>query len=285
MKRSPRTVLTAVLPPIVLFAVVVLVWQAVVRIWAVPAFLLPSPTDVVAAARENSAKLAWATGMTAAGAASGFVVSLILGVLIALVFSQSAIIRRSFFPYAILLQTVPIVAIAPLIVLWSGTGFRSVVLVALIVSVFPIITNATAGLTAIDPDLVDLFRLHNASRWQTLFKLRLPSAVPSTVTGAKTSSGLAGHRHDRRRIFCGLRSGRPLRARLPDPGVDDAAPSRRRAVRSGARDAARLAGLRCREPGGSARAPPLQLNGVVRTPGRAAGVSRPVFCLPNGADG
>jgi NitT/TauT family transport system permease protein len=191
MKRSPRTVLTAVLPPIVLFAVVVLVWQAVVRIWAVPAFLLPSPTDVVAAARENSAKLAWATGMTAAGAASGFVVSLILGVLIALVFSQSAIIRRSFFPYAILLQTVPIVAIAPLIVLWSGTGFRSVVLVALIVSVFPIITNATAGLTAIDPDLVDLFRLHNASRWQTLFKLRLPSAVPSTVTGAKTSSGMA----------------------------------------------------------------------------------------------
>jgi NitT/TauT family transport system permease protein len=191
MKPSPRTVLTAVLPPIVLFAVVVLVWQAVVRIWAVPAFLLPSPTDVVAAARENSAKLAWATGMTAAGAACGFVVSLILGVLIALVFSQSAIIRRSFFPYAILLQTVPIVAIAPLIVLWSGTGFRSVVLVAFIVSVFPIITNATAGLTAIDPDLVDLFRLHNASRWQTLFKLRLPSAVPSTVTGAKTSSGLA----------------------------------------------------------------------------------------------
>jgi NitT/TauT family transport system permease protein len=118
-------------------------------------------------------------------------VSLAVGVLIAVVFSQSAIVRRSFFPYAIFFQTVPIEAIAPLIVLWSGTGFRSVVLVAFIVSVFPIITNATAGLTSIDPDLLDLFRLHGASRWQTLVKLRFPGAVPSTVTGAKTSSGLA----------------------------------------------------------------------------------------------
>jgi NitT/TauT family transport system permease protein len=191
MKPSNRSLLTAALPPVVLFLVVLGVWQAVVRIWKVPAFLLPSPTDIGNAALENFGKLASATGITAAGAACGFGVSLTVGVLIALVFSQSAIIRRSFFPYAILLQTVPIVAIAPLIVLWSGTGFRSVVLVAFIVSVFPIITNATAGLTAIDPDLVDLFRLHNASRWQTLLKLRLPSAVPSTVTGAKTSSGLA----------------------------------------------------------------------------------------------
>src|SRR5580700_607856 len=152
---------------------------------------VPSAGDVGRAALENFAKLASASGVTAAGALAGFGVSLVVGVGVAILFSQSAIIRRSFFPYAILLQTVPIVAIAPLIVLWSGTGFRSVVLVAFIVSGFPIIANATAGLTAIDPDLVDLFRLHNASRWQTLFKLRLPSAVPSTVTGAKTSSGLA----------------------------------------------------------------------------------------------
>ncbi len=191
MKRSTRSLLTAALPPIVLFFVVLGVWEAVVQLWDVPIFLLPAPTKIAAAAEQNAGKLASATAITAGGAACGFAVSLIVGVLIALVFSQSAIVRRSFFPYAILLQTVPIVAIAPLIVLWSGTGFRSVVLVAFIVSVFPIITNTTAGLTAIDPDLLDLFRLHNASRWQTLFKLRLPSAVPSTVTGAKTSSGLA----------------------------------------------------------------------------------------------
>jgi NitT/TauT family transport system permease protein len=191
MKIARRSVLSAVLPPIVLFLVMLAAWQGIVRLWKIPPFLLPSPTDVARAALENSGKLASATGITAAGATAGFCVSLVVGVFVAIVFSQSAIVRRSFFPYAIFFQTVPIVAIAPLIVLWSGTGFRSVVLVAFIVSVFPIITNATAGLTAIDPDLLDLFRLHGASRWQTLFKLRLPGAVPSTVTGAKTSSGLA----------------------------------------------------------------------------------------------
>jgi NitT/TauT family transport system permease protein len=191
MKFARRSVLTAVLPPIVLFLVMLGAWQGIVVLWKLPPCLLPSPTDVAHAALENLGKLASATGITAAGAAAGFLASLVIGVFVAIIFSQSAIVRRSFFPYAIFFQTVPIVAIAPLIVLWSGTGFRSVVLVAFIVSVFPIITNATAGLTSIDPDLLDLFRLHGASRWQTLFKLRLPGAVPSTVTGAKTSSGLA----------------------------------------------------------------------------------------------
>jgi NitT/TauT family transport system permease protein len=191
MKIASRSLLTSVLPPILFFFVLLACWQASVWLWNIPPFLLPSPIDVGRAAVENLPKLASATCLTAAGAAAGFGVSLVFGVAVAIVFSQSTIIRRSFFPYAIFFQTVPIVAIAPLIVIWSGSGFRSVVLVALIVSVFPIITNATAGLTSIDPDLVDLFRLHGASRWQTLFKLRLPGAVPSTVTGAKTSSGLA----------------------------------------------------------------------------------------------
>jgi NitT/TauT family transport system permease protein len=191
MKFARRSVLTAVLPPIALFLLMLAAWQGIVGLWKIPPFLLPSPTDVGHAALENLGKLASATWITAAGAAAGFLASLVIGVFVAIVFSQSAIVRRSFFPYAIFFQTVPIVAIAPLIVLWSGTGFRSVVLVAFIVSVFPIITNTTAGLTSIDPDLLDLFRLHGASRWQTLFKLRLPGAVPSTVTGAKTSSGLA----------------------------------------------------------------------------------------------
>ena len=191
MKFARRSVLTAVLPPIALFLLMLAAWQGIVGLWKIPPFFLPSPTDVGHAALENLGKLASATWITAAGAAAGFLASLVIGVFVAIIFSQSAIVRRSFFPYAIFFQTVPIVAIAPLIVLWSGTGFRSVVLVAFIVSVFPIITNATAGLTSIDPDLLDLFRLHGASRWQTLFKLRLPGAVPSTVTGAKTSSGLA----------------------------------------------------------------------------------------------
>jgi NitT/TauT family transport system permease protein len=107
------------------------------------------------------------------------------------VFSQSRWIRTSGYPYALFLQTVPIVAIAPLIVNYCGRGWHSIVITAGMLSLFPIISNGTAGLLSVDPDLLDYFRLNNASRWQMLWKLRLPSAVPALCNGAKTSCGLA----------------------------------------------------------------------------------------------
>lgn len=189
--KSMKRYVGKIVPPLALFFLVLAVWQMATSIHNIPRYLLPGPADVFAASIANAAKLARATGVTAAGAICGFLVSVVVGTLIAIVFSQSALIRRGFFPYAIFLQTVPIVAVAPLIVLWSGTGFRSVVIVSFIVSLFPVVTNGTAGLIAIDPDLIDLFCLHGASRWQTLVKLRLPSAVPAIVTGARISSGLA----------------------------------------------------------------------------------------------
>jgi NitT/TauT family transport system permease protein len=191
MSSERRSSLTSVVPPLVVLLLAVGVWWAIAYFWRLPRFILPTPLDVLQAARANWSKLLFASFVTAAGAVCGFGASVLGGTLIGLIFSQSPVVRRSFFPYAIFLQTVPIVAIAPLITLWSGTGFRSVVIVAFIVSVFPVVTNATAGLTSIDPDLLDLFRLHGASRWQTLFKLRLPNSIPSIVTGARTSSGLA----------------------------------------------------------------------------------------------
>ena len=191
MKGSGISYVARIVPPIALFLLLLGVWQTATSLKKIPRYLLPGPMDVLAAMNANGTSLAQATEVTAKGAICGFGLSLCVGTGVAIIFSQSTLVRRSFFPYAIFLQTVPIVAIAPLIVLWSGTGFRSVVLVAFIVSLFPVVTNGTAGLTAIDPDLIDLFQLHSASRWQTLVKLRLPSAVPSIVTGARTSSGLA----------------------------------------------------------------------------------------------
>ena len=132
-----------------------------------------------------------ATGLTGAGALCGFAASIVLGTFVAFLFSQSSAIRSSCYPYAIFLQTVPIVAIAPLIVTWFGAGFRSVVIIACIISLFPIITNVTTGLISVDAGLHDLFRLHRATRWQLLRKLQIPNAVPYLVTGARTSSGLA----------------------------------------------------------------------------------------------
>ncbi len=178
-------------PPLLTFFFIVLLWHLVVHVGAFPPYLLPGPLRVLEAARENAGFLFSATLLTGAGALCGFIASLVIGLLIAFSFSQSLVVRRSLFPYAIFLQTVPIVAIAPLIILWFDAGFQSVVIISFIVSVFPIITNATAGLTQVDPALLDLFRLYKASRWKTLFKLRLPHAVPNLITGARISSGLS----------------------------------------------------------------------------------------------
>ncbi|HUG66714.1 MAG TPA: ABC transporter permease [Pirellulaceae bacterium] len=189
--KSVREIAPVVLPPVALFLLVVLAWQLVVRFGHIESYLLPSPLAVARAAWTKRTELCGALTLTAAGALCGFAASLIVGTLIAIAFSFSRIIKASCYPYAVFLQTVPIVAIAPLIVVWFDYGFQSVALIAFIISLFPIITNATTGLTNVDRDLVDLFELHNANRWQVLFKLRLPSAVPYLVTGARISSGMA----------------------------------------------------------------------------------------------
>ena len=179
------------LPPLITLVIVLVVWHIAVRAFGIKAFLLPSPIEVAEAAWKKRVTLLQATGVTALAAIVGFLSSLLVGTATAFAFSQSRAIRSSGYPYAIFLQTVPVVAIAPLIVNWFGNGLHSVMIVAFIVSLFPIITNATTGMLAVDPDLLDLFRLHHASRWQVWTKLRLPGAVPHIMTGAKTSSGMS----------------------------------------------------------------------------------------------
>ncbi len=181
----------AVLPPLVVFGLVIVIWQACIVGFQLKPYLLPSPTAVLRAFINDSALLGQAVVYTGSAALLGFAGSLCIGTLIAFAFSQSRILRASGYPYFIFLQTVPIVAIAPLIVRWCGYGFQSVVLVAFILSLFPILSNGTQGLLDIDPNLLDLFRLNNSTRWQVLVKLRFPSAVPGILAGARTASGLA----------------------------------------------------------------------------------------------
>jgi NitT/TauT family transport system permease protein len=191
MTRTRPSWLRRSAPPLLFLLLVLLVWQAAVLWFQTPIYLLPGPLRVAQAALANLAGIAQSTAITATAAGCGFVASVLVGVAVAVVFSQSPAIRNSCYPYAIFLQTVPIVAVAPLIITWFGYGFQSVVIVSFVISLFPMITNATSGMVAIDPLLLDLFRLHQATRWQILYKLRLPNAVPSIVTGAKTSSGMA----------------------------------------------------------------------------------------------
>tara|TARA_R110002049_G_scaffold72490_2_gene187175 strand:+ start:201875 stop:202654 length:780 start_codon:yes stop_codon:yes gene_type:complete len=168
-----------------------LIWECVVWLFDLPRALLPTPRDVVAAGIRERVPLLRATFMTGIAALSGLIAAIVIGSLISIVFSQSRRIRLAFFPYVVFLQTVPIVAIAPLLIIWSGYRFRTVVIVTVIICLFPIVNNVTAGLLAIDRDLADLFRLYGAGRVKKLIRLQIPTAVRYLMLGAKTSSGLA----------------------------------------------------------------------------------------------
>lgn len=180
-----------VAPPGILFLIMLSCWHAATVILKLPSYLVPSPLSVFQTMWERGLELGHALLLTGSAALLGFLCSLVVGFLVALVFSQSAVIRRSCYPYAIFLQTVPIVAMAPLIITWFGYGFHSVVIVSFMISLFPIITNVSTGLINIDPKFLELFAVYGASRWQVLWKLRVPNGVPFLIAGAKTSSGLS----------------------------------------------------------------------------------------------
>jgi NitT/TauT family transport system permease protein len=191
MRHFVRWFVAYVLPPLALLAVMIALWHLAVVLFGVKRYIVPLPWEVAQAGWRRRDALLLATRLTGEASLAGFLLSFAIGFLVACLFSQSRVIERSVYPYAIFLQTVPIVAIAPLIVRWFGYGFGSVVVVALVISVFPVITNATAGLTSIDKHLLELFTLAGASRWQVLLKLRLPASVPHLVTGARISAGLS----------------------------------------------------------------------------------------------
>jgi NitT/TauT family transport system permease protein len=173
------------------FAALLFLWQSVLWIFRVPPFMLPSPWAVARAVVARFPTLLTSLSITAEEAGAGLIASVIAGVVIALIFAQSRWVRRMLYPYTILLQTVPIVAIAPLILMWVGAGTASVALIAFIISLAPIIANTTQGLVSVDENLVHLFLMHNASPRQLLFKLRLPYAVPSLFVGIRIASGIS----------------------------------------------------------------------------------------------
>jgi NitT/TauT family transport system permease protein len=166
-------------------------WQALVTLYDTPAYLIPSPLLVARTLYADRALLLHSLGITLGIALTALVLATLLGVAIALLFVQSRWIEMSFFPYAVLLQVTPIVSIAPLIIIWVHDTRAALVLCAMVVAIFPIISNTTLGLRSVDRGLLDLFRLCRASRWQTLWRLRVPSALPYFFGGLRIASGLA----------------------------------------------------------------------------------------------
>ncbi|MEZ6134342.1 MAG: ABC transporter permease [Pirellulaceae bacterium] len=173
------------------FLAFLVLWQVVVAVRDLAPIFLPSPARVASAAWEERGKLAAGFTVTGSAAALGLLLSIVLGTLLAVLFSQSRWVRSAFYPYVIFLQTVPIVAITPLLITWFGYGFKTVVIVATIISIFPIVSNVTAGLISVDENMKDLFRLNHATRWQTLIKLRIPHSISHLILGTRVSAGLA----------------------------------------------------------------------------------------------
>jgi NitT/TauT family transport system permease protein len=178
-------------PPLLALAVFLAVWEGLTRALSVPAFLLPPPSAIALSGAASADALLTGAITTGRAALIGFGLSAALGVLAAVVLSSSRLVERALYPYAVFLQTVPIVAIAPLLVIWFGPGLKAVSVAAFIVSVFPVIANTLTGLRSVDPALLDLFRLYGAGRGATLVKLKLPCSLPHIVTGLRIASGLA----------------------------------------------------------------------------------------------
>ena len=166
-------------------------WEFIVWKFDLPKALLPTPRQCWDAAVLERIALFRATLSTGTSAFCGLLVAVAMGYGLAVIFSQSRSLRLALFPYVILLQTVPIVAIAPLLIVWSGYTFRTVLIVTAIVCLFPIVNSVTGGLMSTKQDTNDLFRLYGAGRWKRLLHLQIPSSVSHLMLGTKTSSGLA----------------------------------------------------------------------------------------------
>ena len=190
MKKYSVTVLNA----LAVFVALLLLWYGLDLLLHLPPYMLPTPLGVGKAVVARFPSLLASLAITTEEAAGGLVASIVVGLLIALVFAQSRWVRRMLYPYTILLQTVPIVAVAPLILMWVGPGTLSVTLVAFIICLAPIIANTTQGLISVEPNLIHLFLMHNASRGQLLLKLRLRHAVPSLFVGIRISAAIASIR-------------------------------------------------------------------------------------------
>lgn len=166
-------------------------WQGAVWALAVPPYVLPGPIAIATAYRTDYAVLNPALLSTLTVTFAALLAATAIGVALAVAMAASSLVRAAIQPWAVILQVTPVVAIAPLIIIWVNQPFIALVVCATIVAFFPILSNTAAGLAATPADLVDLFRLNGATRWQILLLLRLPSALPNFLVGLRISGTLA----------------------------------------------------------------------------------------------
>jgi NitT/TauT family transport system permease protein len=188
--RAEPARLIGVLAPILVFAVAVGLWEVIVRVNAIPPYILPAPSAVIVTLVKDWGTLSSSLLVTLRTMAIALLLATLGGVLIAVIFAQSRLIERSLYPFAVILQVTPIVSIAPLLLVYLNSG-TAILVCAFIVAFFPILSNTTLGLASTDPNLRDLFKLYGAGRWRELVLLRAPSALPYFLGGLRIAGGLA----------------------------------------------------------------------------------------------
>ncbi|CAI6086147.1 ABC transporter permease [Cohnella sp. JJ-181] len=177
-----------VLYPVSFAVGLILIWEAVVRIFSIPLYLLPAPSDI---ARVVDGELLRNMGVTLYEAVLGFLLANVLGFLTAILFVHSRPAEKGLFPLAIALKTTPVVALAPLLVIWLGTGYWSKVAASMIICFFPILVNSVKGLKAVEHEAWELFSAYKGTKAEIFWKLRLPTSLPYVLSALKISSSLA----------------------------------------------------------------------------------------------
>lgn len=191
MKGVPPGLWLRILAPSIIALLFLGGWEAAVRLNDIPPYILPGPVLVAQTLVRDWGTLSVSLLVTLKITGMALAVAAGLGLLLAILFAQSRILELSLFPFAVILQVTPIVAIAPLIIIWVNDVTLSLLICAWIVAFFPILSNTILGLNSADHNLVNLFELYGASRWQTMRYLKLPAALPYFLAGLKISGGLA----------------------------------------------------------------------------------------------
>lgn len=189
--RSKYAGLSEVLPPFVVGVIILAVWEAACRVFGIPAYLFPMPSAIAHSIVVDVPGLMFALWSTLKVALIALALATLIGSTVAFLFVQSRLIERSFFPYAVILQVTPIVAIAPLIIILVKNTQAALIICATVIAVFPIISNTTIGLRSVDIGHQNLFAINHATRLQSLVYLRIPSALPFFFGGLRIASGLS----------------------------------------------------------------------------------------------
>jgi NitT/TauT family transport system permease protein len=185
--------LADVLAPLALVVILLAIWETACRLLETPVYLLPAPSAIWTSLITDTGQLLAAAWTTLSMALIALVIASLCACCLALLGGLSPLIEKAIQPVAVTIQVTPVVAIAPLVMIWTGLDHpgRAIIILATVVAFFPIYSGAATGLRAADPDLRRLFVLYGASRWQTLMRLRLPSAIPALVEGHKVATALA----------------------------------------------------------------------------------------------